>query len=79
MRIIGHDGTRYSLSVGTGLRPSLGTIEQTYRDIHGYTLPKYKKMFAENGDQKATWKEHSNEIVRRVAERFGWNYERIGK
>lgn len=79
MRIIGHDGTRYSLSMGTGLRPSLETIEQTYRDIHGYTLPKYEKMFAETGDKKATWKEHSNEIVRRVAGRFGWNYERIEK
>ena len=79
MWVIGHDGTRYSLSVGTGLRPSLETIEQTYHDIHGYTLPKYKKMFAETGDQKATWKEHSNEIVRRVAGRFGWNYERIEK
>lgn len=79
MMVIGHDGTRYSLSVGTGLRPSLETIEQTYRDIHGYTLPKYKKMFTETGDEKATWKEHSNEIVRRVAGRFGWNYERIEK
>lgn len=76
MRVIGHDGTRYALAVGTGLRPSLETIEQTYRDIHGYTLPKYEKMFVETGDKKATWKEHSNEIVRRVAGRFGWSYER---
>lgn len=76
MRVIGHDGTRYALSVGDGMRPKREVIEQAYFEVKNSTYHKYKKMFDKTKNQKEVWKQHSHEIVERLAERFGWKYER---
>lgn len=77
MRVVGHDGTRYSLSVGSGMRPKKDVIQFAYDEFYNKSYNKYKKMFDVNKNKNLVWKEHSNEIVESVAERFGWKYERI--
>ena len=77
MRVIGHDGTRYVLSVGSGERPDLDTIWSVYNSAGTELAPKFRKEYEKIVDSQKVWKEHSHEIVEKVAERFGWNYERI--
>jgi hypothetical protein len=77
MRVIGHDGTRYVLSVGSGERPDLDAIWSVYNSAGTELAPKFKKEYEKIVDSQKVWKEHSHEIVEKVAERFGWNYERI--
>ena len=79
MKVVGHDGTRYSLSVGGGIRPTEDIIHSVYDNIKSDLRPKYMKQFEKTGNTQEVWKEQSNEIVEIVAERFGWKYERIKK
>lgn len=76
MKVVGHDGTRYSLSVGDGIRPSEVNIHAAYDEFFNETYSKYKGLLSSNKNKNLVWKEHSNEIVEKVAERFGWKYER---
>lgn len=76
MKVIGHDGTRYTLSVGSGMRPNGSVIEQAYFEILNSTQHKYQKMFNKTKNQREVWKKHSHEVVEQLAKRFGWKYER---
>lgn len=73
----GHDGTEYKLNIGTGIRPLETRIEDNYWKLANDFEPKYRglvtsgKMTAEQA-----WKEHSNDIVTALAEKYAWKYER---
>jgi len=76
MRVVGHDGTKYFLEIGEGERPSYHKIKQEYENIRDDLREKYTKIFEKTQDKKQTWKEHSNEVNKALAEKFGWNYRR---
>lgn len=76
MRVIGHDGTKYFLSIGDGQRPEGYIIEDMYYKIKKDLSAKYYKMFDEINDSQKIWKEHSNEINEKIAKHFGWQYRR---
>ncbi|SFE95778.1 hypothetical protein [Peptostreptococcus sp. D1] len=76
MRVIGHDGTKYFLEIGSGLRPSFSDIDEVYYVIRNKLNSKYQKIFDETGDSKETWKEQSHEIIEELAKIFNWKYRR---
>lgn len=74
MRVVGHDGTKYALSVGDGMRPSKNVIVDAYYEFLNKTEHSYSELYSK--DRGAAWKEHTHETVKNIAERFGWKYER---
>lgn len=74
MRVVGHDGTKYALSVGDGMRPSKNVIVDAYYEFLNKTEHSYSELYSK--DRSAAWKEHTHETVKNIAERFGWKYER---
>ena len=74
MRVVGHDGTKYALSVGDGMRPSKNVIVDAYYEFLNKTEHSYSELYSKN--RSAAWKEHTHETVKNIAERFGWKYER---
>lgn len=76
MRVIGHDGTKYFLEIGSGIRPSFNDIDEAYHVIGSKLNPKYQKIFDETGDSKGTWKEQAHEINEELARIFNWTYRR---
>lgn len=76
MRVIGHDGTKYFLEIGSGIRPSFSDIDEAYHVIRNKLNSKYQKIFDETGDSKGTWKEQSHEINEELARIFNWTYRR---
>jgi len=76
--VIGHDGTRYLLGIGEGLRPNIGDIEASYKASRA----KYYDRF--NDDVRTgkltgdiAWKEHSHLIMQDLAHKYGWDYRRV--
>lgn len=74
MRVVGHDGTKYALSVGDGMRPSKNVIVDAYYEFLNKTEHSYSELYSK--DRSVAWKEHTHETVKNIAERFGWKYER---
>ena len=76
MRVIGHDGTKYFLEVGSGARPEFHKIDYEYTVLRNKLQPKYQQIFDKTKDAQATWKEQSHEINEGLAKLFGWKYRR---
>lgn len=76
MRVVGHDGTKYYLEIGTGDRPSLEQIQDDYNKVKDAMQGKYQDIFDKTGDSTSTWKEHSNEINELISMKFKWKYRR---
>lgn len=76
MRVIGHDGTKYCLEIGSGQRPDYYLLDEKYYSIKKTLESKYRKIFNKTGNAEETWKEHSHEINKKMADYFGWNYRR---
>lgn len=76
MRVIGHDGTKYFLEVGSGARPEFHKIDYEYTVLRNKLQPKYQQIFDKTKDAQATWKEQSHEINEHLAKLFGWKYRR---
>jgi len=77
LTVIGHENTIYTLSVGDGIRPKLGTITDDYDNIRYIKGIKYSKKVQNNElTHDKAWHEHSNEIVEEMAKKYGWKYRR---
>ncbi len=76
MRVIGHDGTKYFLEVGSGARPEFHKIDYEYAVAKNNLQPKYQQIFDKTKDAQSTWKEQSHEINEHLANLFGWKYRR---
>lgn len=76
MRVIGHNGMEYCVSIGTGQRPSKKDIARAYQKEMDALLPKYQDLVNRGMNPNQAWIQHSNEIVERLAQQYGWNYER---
>ena len=76
--VIGHDGTRYVMSIGNGQTPSTTEINRTFNTMvkkyydHYNDLVQYGKM-----ESRDAWKEHSHKAVSDLAKDFGWEYRRV--
>jgi len=76
--VIGHDGTRYVMSIGKGQRIDLSTLENKYHIFqkkhfdYFYNQVKSGKM-----TEQQAWKEHSHRIVMDLVEEYGWEYRRV--
>jgi hypothetical protein len=76
--VIGHDGTKYVLSMGSGKRVDWITLQKDYKTFQ-------KKYFNYFRDQvisgkmtnQQAWKEHSHRITTDLAEKYGWEYRRV--
>lgn len=76
--VIGHDGTRYVMTVGSGQKVDWKTLHKEYSAI-------YKKHFDYFRDQvmsgkmtnQQAWKEHSHKIAADLAKKYGWKYRRV--
>ena len=70
MYVIGHDGTEYTCSVGDGDRVNAFAIKTAYEWYRNELQDKYYNMFINGSSQEATWKEHSNEIIEKIAQKI---------
>lgn len=76
MRVVGHDGTKYYLEIGTGQRKNLREIRKTYDDIAHDLESNYWKLCDDLGDRKKAWKEVTHMINEVLAKKFDWKYRR---
>ncbi|MDO5714826.1 MAG: minor capsid protein, partial [Tissierellia bacterium] len=76
MLVTGHDGTKYYLKINEGERLSYGELKHEYNKIKNELQPKYQKIFDKTGDSHYAWKEHSNETISKMAEKYNWIYRR---
>jgi hypothetical protein len=76
--VVGHDRTRYVLSVGQGLRPVGTEISKAWKTAHDKHFDYFsaKGMTGELAAADA-WKEHTHLIAKEVVEKFGWEYRRV--
>jgi len=76
--VIGHDGTRYVVKVGQGLRPASTEILAEWKAAHDRHFNYFNTKVA-SGELKPedAWKEHTHLIMQEVAEKFGWIYRRV--
>jgi SPP1 gp7 family putative phage head morphogenesis protein len=77
MRVVGANGYKYYVSVGTGTRPSFYDIRQVYTQEVAALQNKYLKKINAGMSSAEAWQEHSHEAVKAVAKYFGWDYRRI--
>ncbi|ERT59339.1 minor capsid protein [Megasphaera vaginalis (ex Srinivasan et al. 2021)] len=76
MLVIGHDGTKYSCSVGNGKRiRSEYILKRHDAIINGYEMT-YRKLVKFGMDQNAAWKEVTHLANIDLANELGWDYER---
>lgn len=71
-----NDGTEYTCSVNGGIRPEWTDIFNSYEDYNAELHNKYMEMYNNGATQQETWKEHSNEIIEKIAEKYKWKYTR---
>ena len=76
MYVIAHDGTEYTCSVNGGIRGEWTDIFNSYEDYRVELHNKYMEMYNNGATQQETWKEHSNEIIEKIAEKYKWKYTR---
>jgi len=78
MTVIGHDGTRYVVNIGQGLRPTRKEISAEWEAAHDKYFDYFNnKVVSGELDPKDAWKEHSHLIMQEVAKKFGWEYRRV--
>jgi len=78
MAVIGHDGTRYVMSSGSGQKPDLFTVRDKLNTIVRKYYDHYNNL-VQSGKMTSSeaWKEHSHRAVSDLAEEFGWDYRRV--
>lgn len=76
MLVIGHNGIKYKISIGTGERPYRAEIRAIYEQIKWEYKGFYERMTAAGFSEQAIWQAISHKITTRMAERYGWEYER---
>lgn len=79
LTVKGHDGTLYTVDVGSGKRPSSKEIEYVYdkykTQIHQSIVNKLKT--GEIKTENEAWKEHSHLVNEEMAKKFNWDYRRV--
>ena len=76
MLVIGHNGIKYKVSIGTGGRPYLAEIKAIYEQVKWEYKGFYERMTAAGFSEQAIWQAISHKITTRMAEKYGWEYER---
>src|SRR5690606_7888964 len=76
--IIGHDRTRYVLSIGRGQRIDWETLQEEYKTFdEKYFDYYYDQVILRKMTKQQAWKEHSHLIVSDLAKKYGWEYRRV--
>jgi hypothetical protein len=76
--VIGHDGTRYVVSIGKGQRIDLSTLENKYNAFQKKHFDYFREqVLSGKMTEQQAWKEHSHRIVMDLAEKYGWEYRRV--
>lgn len=76
MLVIGHNGIKYKISIGTGERPYRAEIRAIYEQIKWEYKGFCERMTAAGFSEQAIWQAISHKITTRMAEKYGWEYER---
>ena len=76
MLVIGHNGIKYKISIGTGERPYRAEIRAIYEQIKWEYKGFYERMTAAGFSEQAMLQAISHKITTRMAEKYGWEYER---
>ena len=76
MFVIGHNGIKYKVSIGTGDRPYPAEIKAIYEQVKWEYKGFYERMTAAGFSEQAIWQAISHKITTRMAEKYGWEYER---
>ena len=76
MLVIGHNGIKYKISIGTGERPYPAEIKAIYEQVKWEYKGFYERMTAAGFSEQAIWQAISHKITTRMAEKYGWEYER---
>lgn len=76
MLVIGHNEIKYKISIGTGERPYRAEIRAIYEQIKWEYKGFYERMTAAGFSEQAIWQAISHKITTRMAEKYGWEYER---
>lgn len=76
MLVVGHNGIKYKISIGTGERPYRAEIRAIYEQIKWEYKGFYERMTAAGFSEQAIWQAISHKITTRMAEKYGWEYER---
>ena len=76
MLVIGHNGIKYKVSIGTGDRPYPAEIKAIYEQVKWEYKGFYEQMTAAGFSEQAIWQAISHKITIRMAEKYGWEYER---
>lgn len=76
--VIGHDGTKYVLSIGSGQRVDWVTLQKEYNTFKKKHFDFFNnQVISEKMTEKQAWKEHSHRIVMDLADKYGWEYRRV--
>jgi len=76
--VIGHDGTRYVMSIGKGQRIDWSTLQKEYNTINEKHFDYFcNQVVSGKMTEQQAWKEHSHRIVMDLAEKYGWEYRRV--
>jgi len=76
--VIGHDGTKYVLSIGSGQRVDWRTLQKEYNTINEKHFDYFcNQVVSGKMTEQQAWKEHSHRIVIDLAEKYGWEYRRV--
>jgi hypothetical protein len=77
MRVIGHDGTEYVASIGSGVRPAFDDIcDEMKRAIDDLMSEFRPQVISGELSQTEAWKEHTHKAMQEVAKKYKWKYER---
>jgi hypothetical protein len=77
MAVIGHDGTKYYVSVGSGKRVTYDTIYRVHKASVQQLMPDYQgRVIRGEISSKEAWREHSHRAMELTAKHFGWDYRR---
>lgn len=76
MLVVGHNGIKYKISIGTGDRPYRAEIRAIYEQIKWEYKGFYERMTAAGFSEQTIWQAISHKITTRMAEKYGWKYER---
>jgi hypothetical protein len=76
--VIGHDRTKYVLSIGSGQRVDWRTLQKEYNTINKKHFDYFcNQVVSGKMTEQQAWKEHSHRIVMDLAEKYGWEYRRV--
>lgn len=76
MLVIGHNGIKYKISIGTGERPYRAETRAIYEQIKWEYKGFCERMTAAGFSEQAIWQAVSHKITTRMAGKYGWEYER---